>query len=509
MKKLLIFISIILCLSMLFVSCTDKNQDDEEEEYAQPVDNVEDNVNMLIKELNKAETLQDLVNSSKTVVDGKEVVSQLKKISAAGKMSLTGYMDGKKDGTFDGEFAVKKNNFYLSYTEDGTDTYGINAKINEAMNFVFAAWSKDGDKIEIDGATAVDLEAYFEAYNLELENYFNIDTNDIPVDLNEIKLPVFTKDNIVYEDGKYVIDKDFLYDAVIVTIDAAIDSAKNNGEELPDDFDDQYDEIKKIAKDVFEVIDFKLYYFIEFETINGYGVYCNLDIEKVADVLDTSVEELGGVDYMKGTFEISTKHQLVDFEMKMGKDINKIEYKVDHIFDGKNLCGYDMNYNLSINSHSSDSSKNESYDGYSYEYYENDMETVTKQSIRIKLDLSAFEKANADVIVADVSLYEKNESYYEYGNEGGVVDVQEGTSVEETTIEFSVKTTEPNKADVNIEGTSKINSENNGIKENSSSTIRVEGTVEFTTDNVTVPGVDKTVEDAMNEALKDPIDTFN
>ena len=98
MKKLLIFISILLCLSMLFVSCTDKNVDDEEEEYAQPVDNVEDNVNMLIKELNKAETLQDLVNSSKTVVDGQEIVSELRKISAAGKMSLTGYMDGKKEG---------------------------------------------------------------------------------------------------------------------------------------------------------------------------------------------------------------------------------------------------------------------------------------------------------------------------------------------------------------------------------------------------------------------------
>ena len=138
MKKLLIFISILLCLSMLFVSCTDKNVDDEEEEYAQPVDNVEDNVNMLIKELNKAETLQDLVNSSKTVVDGQEIVSELRKISAAGKMSLTGYMDGKNEGKFDGEFALNKNNFYLSYTEDGADTYGINAKINEAMNFVFA-----------------------------------------------------------------------------------------------------------------------------------------------------------------------------------------------------------------------------------------------------------------------------------------------------------------------------------------------------------------------------------
>lgn len=510
MKKLLVFISLILCITMLFVSCADKDIVDDEEEYAQPVDNVEDNVNMLVEELNKAETLQELIDNSQTTIDGKELVAELNKLSASGKTTLTMYTDGYKNGTVEGEFAIKKNNLYASATNVDGEQVGINAKINDAMNLAFAVWNKDGDDIEIAESEAIDLEEFFEACNVEIGNSLSINTNDIPVDLSEIKLPEFTKDNIVYKDGKYFIDNNFLYDAIIVTVDAIIDSAKNNGEEFPEDFDELYEAFLDQARDVVDIIDFELYYFIELKTIQGFGMSFDFDVEKVAEVLDVDKDEFDGAEYMKLAIEVSTKHQIIDLELKSEQDgLEKLEYKIDYIYDGKEICGYDLQYNLISKSISSDGSRNEYGDGYSYEYYTNDTVTTMEQSIYTKIDLSAFEKSNADVVKSSLSLYEKTESYYEYGNEGGAVDVQESQTEQTTAMEMSIKTTEPNKADVDMTVEVKTDSVYNGQKEKNSSTAHIEGTMEFTTNNVKVPEAHSDVKDAMNEALKDPISSFN
>lgn len=503
MKKLFALMALILCISALLVSCNKNNID---EEAPEPQDNVQDNIAMLVSEFNKYETLDDLVKNEATVVDYKELVAELDKISEQGISSFTLRQNGKKAGSIDSDVVMKDNEFYAKATVDG-ETSGINASITKDYVLAYAVWNQDknGD-VKVTDSMAIDLEEVFEELEVNLEDYvsFDINANDLPVDPKELKMPTITEEQIIYEDGKYLLDNNFLYDAFMTTLDAVIDEMKNNGEELPDDFDEQYEEIKKEGKKILDAIDFELYFLAKLEAVEGMGMSLSMDASKISDVFDIDKGKLGDMEHIKFAFETSTKG--VDFQMEykmFDSPLNMLKLDYDYIYKGKKLCGFELKYELENTSKTVEESRNDS--DYGYEYYKNQIETVDKQSMEIMLNTSNFEKSDATVFDFNVSIESKSNSIYEYGNEGGVVDSERRATDSNTQWDMSIRTTQVHKA--NVDMTMSVNQSEvyNGEKTNNKTDISIDGTIEIITDNVKLPAINEDVKAAIEKALKKPV----
>lgn len=485
MKKLLVLISLILCLSMLFVACGNKDG----EENLQPEENIEKNVDKVVSELNKCETLDDLLKLTTTSVDYKELVAELKKISAEGSADLTATEDGEEAGAFEGSFAIKNNVLHAEGTVDGY-TVGIDGSISDAYELVFAAWEKEDGVVNIEEALGFDIAAIMDEA-MSMTDVSSMMGSEVTLDLSEIKLPVFTAEHITYEDGKYVLDKNFLYESVVATADALIDAAKDEGiitEEM--DIDAQVTEIKDQAKKIVDNIDLKIYYLVSQEEITGIGVIVNIDVAKLAAALEVSEEEMGDVTSIKASAEMSATGVSFNMEYNDGY-ANKISADVKYIFDGEELCGVDAKYDMDMKT-----SYSNSYGDVDY-YYSSENTSIMKQSIALKLDLSAFDKADATVLDLNVSVSED----YTYKCESSVEEENSDShSVDTMTITASIKTTEANKANVTLNGVQKSEGTRNGEIDNSESTIGINGTITFKTNDVTVPAPEADVKDAMDSA---------
>lgn len=484
MKKLLVFISLILCFSMLFTACASKTQD---EELSQVEDNVEANIDSIVGQLNKYDTLDDLLNMTTTEIDVKDLAEEFKKISAQGSVDLIATTDGEEVGSLEGSFAISNNKLHGEATVDGY-TAGIDAEITNALEVVFAAWSEDG----VEGAAAFNLNDFIDTY-MEMASE-SVNAEEMPFELSEIKLPEFKEDDIKYEDGKYILDKNFLYNAIVATADSIIDAAKNNGEEIPEDFDEEYEEIKAVAKNVVDAVDFEIYFLVTSEVFQGMGVSANLVMENLYDALgDYADEDMLEVEYIKLAAEVSVKGEKFDFEYKEAEDdhVNKINAEVKYIFDGKALCGLEANANVDVKSSS----------GYDSDDYSYNSTSNSKMTLKAVLDLSQFDKANATVLdfsMSATSDYTSNDKY----SDGTTYS---DSNKSETTATATIKTTEANKADVNFTATQSSDRVSNDNKDSYESTIGLSGKMEYSDKNVTVPAPDADVKDAMDEALANPI----
>ena len=480
MKKLLVLIALILCVSMLFVAC---NKNDAVEDDQAPVDNVEANIAMLVKALNKCETADGLLDTTTKTVDYEALIAELKKVSAQGSANISAVVDGEDEGTLDFEFAIK-DNVLNANAEVDDEKVGIYASISDAYKLSFAAW-EDEDDIE---AGAFDIKSIMEEVMEMAEESMG---DEMPIDLSEIKMPVFTADSIKYEDGKYILDKNFLYEAIVATADSAIDAAMDEGI-LPEDFEEEYDDIKEIAKDVVEVVDVKIYFLIKCEVIEGIGVNLNLDLDKIAKACGETNES--GCEYVKASVELSAKGETLNVEYKEDGNVNKIDVKIDWIYDGDAICGFDAKYDLDMttgyeSSHGDESSSSKS-----------ESTTVMKQTITAKLDLSAFEKADSTVFELDVKVSEDCTFDHEYTSGNSEFIKTSRHDINETTLTASVKTTEANKANIVINGLNKYDETYNGENDKGESEIEITGTISFTTKDVTVPAPSKDVQDAIDDA---------
>lgn len=521
MKKFIIALALILCVSVLFVACEKKDNYDDEEETTKG-DNVEDNVAMLVDELNKFETLEEALGESfsytQTEINFEEFVSELGKISGQGSTEIKVLVDGKNQGSISGEIAIKDKNLYATATNVGT-MYGVSANINDSMQLIVGTWyneKKSGNGVEALDAYAFDLESIFEEYQEQLDeyydDYYNATFNDIPIDLSEIKLPTITADDITYEDGKYVINKDFIYDAIIFTADSIIDAMKNSGEELSDDFDDEYEELKDQLKDAFDVMHIEMYYNVMKEKITGYGFMLELHADEIAEKFEIEDYENGDI---KLAYEATQNNFNFKFEYTDETDfVNFFGFDAKYITEGKKVCGIEAEFDMSVKQLNEDETKTEKYYGYSYDI--ENTETISSMNLKMMIDLSKFEKANSDVI--DISMTVENDvsSYTETGMVAITGDeetktvfsksnVQTNTNV---SVDFSMKTTDPNKADIDFDMTTKVTQNSNGNKQSDSSKISIEGKLELSNSNVQVPEAPESVKKKMEKAAKNPIDSI-
>ena len=250
MKKLLVLISLILCFSMLFVACGKENNNGEEN--IQPEDNIEANIAKLVSELNKGDSFADLFDSAKTTVDYKELVAELKKVSAQGAVDLTATTDGEEEGSLTASFAIKDNVLHAE-ANNGDETVGIDGSISDAYKLVFATWGFDeGEELDVYEAMAFDIASIMDEVMAMAEESMG---EEMPIDLSELKLPEFKAEHITYKDGQYILDKNFLYDSIIATAESFIDAAKDEGlidEEMG--IDEQFEEIKEQAKAVVDAV---------------------------------------------------------------------------------------------------------------------------------------------------------------------------------------------------------------------------------------------------------------
>ena len=508
MKKLFVLILMTLCICALLVSCNKSTYNDEEE--TTPQDNVDNNIAMLVSELNKYETVDELMKNESTPVDHKELIAELNKITEQGFCSLTLKEGGKKAGVLDAEIAMKNNELFAKAVVDG-ETTGINASITKDNLLAYAVWSEDDNgNVKVADSQAIDLEALFEAFNASLEENVsvNINAEDMPIDPKELKMPTVTKEHITYKDGKYILNNDFLYDAFIETVDTVIDEMKNNGEELPKDFEEQYNEIKKEGKKVLDTIDFELYFLAKLEAIEGMGMSLVVNASKISDALEIDKDEFGDMEQFKIAFEVSVNG--IDFVMEYempDNTLNMLKLDCDYIYKGKNLCGFELKYELENTTKTSDVSRNDN--DYGYEYHKNEIESYDKQSIEIKFDKSNFEKSDATVLDFKVSIESYADTYYEYGNEVGMVDANKNKSESNMIWDISIKTTQSHKADISMNMNMAQVEMNNGKEVRDDTKISIEGTIEVNTEGVKLPEINEDVKAAMEKALKNPIDDFD
>lgn len=496
MKKLLVLISLILCVSMLFVACGQNNNG---EENNQPEDNIEANIAKLVSELNKGENFEDIFNTTKTTVDYEKLVAELKKVSAKGAVDLTATEDGEDVGTVTGSFAIKDNVIHAE-ANNGEETVGIDASISDAYKLMFATWIDEEAELDIGEVVAFDIKAVWDEM---MEMADEGMAEKMPIDLSEIKLPEFKAEHITYKDGKYVLDKNFLYDSVVATADSFIDAAKEEGLITEDmDIDAQLDEIKEKAKKAVDAVDFSIYYLVKYEVVEGMGFYVDLKADTLADALELPVED-AGFDYFKASIEATLTGTKANAEFKLAEDsyVNKVSYDLQFIFDGEAICGVDAKYDMDIKStsKSQSASKDDEY-GYWSKYESTD---IMKQSVSVKLDLSKFDEANATVLDTTFKMSSDYKSVNEYGSNYDATTKNESHNTQEVEFTVTVKTTEANKADVVMNGknhSTRTSTDEDREDRYETSTIGLTGTVEFTTKDVTVPAPDADVKDAMDNA---------
>lgn len=590
MKKILVFIALIICVSMLLTSCdavldllsslnggseettveasSDEASSDEEsseeattEPEEERVDDVDANIAMLIKLFNTFENAGQILDKVQNVakpdaaLDFTKMLDEFKKIEVQGNTKVDAWENGEFEEAFDLFFAIKDNNFHLAGVVDGVDG-GIRASISDSLMVTLAAWEKENGVIEIDDAMAFNIDDIKDQYmGMMGDSMSQITDMDLPFDLADIKLGGLKTSDIEYKDGKYILKKNALYNCVIDTIDSFVDAAADEGL-ITDDMEDQYKEIKKSVKKVFNAIDLEIYFFVEYEVIEGFGMNANaklVDIAKAMGVEDPDPNSIaGGLEYIKAAFEISEKGEFVNFEFKQNGYVNKVDAKMEFVTEGEKLMGVDMTYNMDIHT-SSESIQAAERDFYTGEIIREEIhhknETIVKadyvanisvlyngdeacgltftgnmdaksnsnsyengvivydsaDNIKLeasaRLDFSKLGKDNANVL--DVNF--KMVSEYGYTNRGG----EKRETKDEVKFTTSLKTTTANKVDLIIDYSENYVSKENGVVVNSDKdTYKIAGSFEVTTKNVTLPVLDKVITDAIEEAKKNPMDPF-
>lgn len=498
-SKILAFISIILCLSMLFVACTTNENEDQNE---QPTDNPSANIDKIVSELNKGETADELYKNFMDEVDYRkminDVAAELKKVSASGKAQISVTEDDTTIAV-NADLAIKNNTAYANVTANN-ETLGLYAELSDKLLFSAACWDKD-EEADYDAA-AFDLDKMID----ELEDMIKSATSEeapVSIDLTKIPLVQITADDIKYEDGKYVVSKEYIIKLAESAADGVIDSIKNSGEAnaLPENFEEQYNEIKAQIKGLINAMELKLYYLAKNEVIEGMGIELGVKGSDIVTAFEME-ENMLGFDNIKVSAEFNINGAMkasMEYKETDSDFVNKISYEFAPIMDGENICGLILNCDANTQ--------------ITYEHNSN----VTKIDLDVVVDLSKIDEANATVadIKATTSSEMKGEYYHtkhdENGNPIGEELYESYTSVDNGSFTLSLKTTEANKLDLNM-NFKEESKRTSSIPENSredNEEITVTGTIEIKTgDDVTIPEIDAEAKTELENAKKNPLTSF-
>ena len=501
MKRILIILSVILCISMIFVACDKKSYDGDDEEITGREDNVEENISKLVCEINKFETFDHLIKDGYDTVDFDAIIEELDKIAGSGEASFSLYQDGKKQGTVSGNIAMKGNSLYATATNVSDDTVGVYTAIDNANKLVIGTWNEDKkNNIEPLVAYAYDLDAIFDEYEIELDKYIKASVKDMPLDLSEIKLPTITEDDITYDGGKYYLNKDYICDAYIMAADAIIDAMKNNGEELPDNFEEEYEQLIDELEKLFDAIKFDIYYYVKLENITGYGITVEISMDELADVFDLDESDANAFKEMNIYFEATQSKSSFKLEFIDASGFaNKLEFNSRYIYEGKDICGIDSEYSMTLKSTSS--VEVEKDEGSVYPKAET-TDSIIDLSQKIMLDASKIDKSNSTVLEIKTTVEIDEKTYVKDSTDDA------SQNKRDLTFDFMVKTTDPNNMDVKMNMKYVLAQTENGKTQKDATSIQLEGNIKIETENVKVPEPPASVKEKMDKAKKNPIDSL-
>lgn len=554
MKKILVLISLILCLSMIFTACNKTDVEDGDTDVEERVDSVEANIAMLVKLFNTYENAGQIydkvteMTKQETVIDLSKIAEELKKVEAQGSVSMNVEEDGEDLGSGDFSIAIKDNNLHFEGEAEG-DKIGLDAYLTDSLQFVFAAWEEYEGEMDIAESFSIDINALMDQYMGMMEEAMSqVTETEMPIDLKEVVLGGIKAEDIEYKDGKYYLKKDAIYNSIMATVDSFIDAAADEGI-LPEGFDEQYDEIKTQVKSIVDAVELDIYFLVKYETIEGLGMNANVVMADLAKAMGVEDAETGDFEYIKAAFEVSINGESINVEFKQGGKVNKVNANMEFVTEGEKALGINMTYAMDINTVSKYTSGHEEYnpetDNYERVEVEIANETAIKADMTAKIafiydgeavsgctadydlsvndsskrtengtldynstdkitmdasaviDFSKFDDANATVL--DVT-FKMTDDYKRTGE-----DAYE--SKDAVTFTASIKTTEANKANFAITATENYNSQSaNGEPYSRNNDFKINGTVEFKTENVTVPAPNAAVKDAMDEAKANPVD---
>ena len=553
MKKILVLISLILCLSMIFTACNVKDVEDDNNDAGveDRVDNVEANIAMLVKLLNTYENADQIytqvmdMTKQETTIDLSKVAEELKKVEFQGSTHLAAFEDGEKlEEEVDLSIAIKDNNLHFEGMADN-DQIGLDAYLTDSLQFVFAAWEEYEGEIDIEEAFAIDINDIMDTYmEMMEESMSQVTETEMPIDLKEVVLGGIKAEDIEYKDGKYYLKKEAIYRSLMATVDSFIDAAAEE-EILPEGFDEQYDEIKGMVEKVVDAVELNIYFLIKYETIEGLGMNANVVIADLAEAMGEDPEDAGDVEYIKAAFEVSINGETASVEFKQAGKVNKIDANIEFVTEGEKAIGINTTCVVDVETVSKYINTESKYNEETYEYdrvevavesvdavkldmtskltflydgdavcgfttdldvdFENkrtengvvDSETASKIDIEadVLADFSKFDDANATVLDVTFKMNDKYNTTSEYS-----------TPYEDNVnFAFSVKTTDANKANVVIEVGNTRKELEEGKWETDTYSFKIEGTIAGTTKDVTVPAPNAAVKDAMDEAKANPM----
>ena len=526
MKKLLILFLLVLCFALIFVACKDENKEattdvasnesesvedaTENTNQGPTTDNVEANKNMLVATFSEYKTLDELIPTGGVEADINldAIAKDLKTISMQGSAKLSAEDTWGKE-SMNYSFAIKDNTFYAQTEYEYPDekfVSGKKAKLFDSLDLFFVGWTEDsydGFQLDVEGSGAINIDLAYEMYMNQLEEYLSDSTDDLPINFADVKLPTITAEDITYKDGKYIINKSFICESIVFTIDAMIDSAMNSDEYTGSA--DEYDDMKAQIKEFFNSTEFEVYYLVELESINGFGMSVYAKAEDIEKTFDISSDELG-IDYIKASYEASNKGTKLYIEYKdnTSEYVNKFDINMEYISEEENvICGFNLSYSLDMKEISLANG-----DEYYYEYYREKITTIKTQSASITLDFSKLGAENASVLKLKSESYSDMSSevrYKEYGSSGFESYSMRHINSDKTSLDVISET--ENK--LGIEKTSmtnyKIYNDGETTPSTYDDTSKIVGTVNYTTENVQIPTVNEKVDEYMDYIINDAI----
>ena len=556
MKKILVLISLILCLSMVFAACNAKDVEDDNNNdtgVEDRVDNVEANIAMLVKLLNTYENADQIytqvmdMTKQETTIDLSKVAEELKKVEFQGSTHLAAFEDGEKlEEEVDFSIAIKDNNLHFEGMADG-DQIGLDAYLTDSLQFVLAAWENYEGEIDIEEAFAIDINDIMDTYmEMMEESMSQVTETEMPIDLKEVVLGGIKAEDIEYKDGKYYLKKEAIYRSLMATVDSFIDAAADEGI-LPEGFDEQYDEIKGMVEKVVDAVELNIYFLIKYETIEGLGMNANVVIADLAEAMGEDPADAGDVEYIKAAFEVSINGESASVEFKQAGKVNKIDANIEFVTEGDKAIGINATYVMDVETVSKYTNMDSKYNEQTYEYEQFEVEVesvdVVKADMTSKLtflyDGDAVCGFTTDLDVDFENKYKRTENGVVASETASKVDVEADVLADfskfddanatvldvtfkmndkyNTTSEwstpyednvnfaFSVKTTDANKANVVIEAGNTRKELEEGKWETDTYSFKIEGTIAGTTKDVTVPAPNAAVKDAMDEAKANPM----
>lgn len=554
MKKILVLISLILCLSMIFTACNKTDvEDDADTDVEERVDSVEANIAMLVKLFNTYENAGQIydkvteMTKQETVIDLSKIAEELKKVEAQGSVSMNVEEDGEDLGSGDFSIAIKDNNLHFEGEAEG-DKIGLDAYLTDSLQFVFAAWEEYEGEMDIAESFSIDINALMDQYMSMMEEAMGQVTEaEMPIDLKEVVLGGIKAEDIEYKDGKYYLKKDAIYNSIMATVDSFIDAAADEGI-LPEGFDEQYDAIKTQVKSIVDAVELDIYFLVKYETIEGLGMNANVVMADLAEAMGVEDAETGDFEYIKAAFEVSINGESINVEFKQGGKVNKINANMEFVTEGEKALGINMTYAMDINTVSKYTNMDGKYNEETNEYEQFEVEVENADAVKADMTAKLTFLYDGDAVSGFTTDYDLSFNNKSKRTENGVVDYESEDKISmeanvladfskfddanatvldvtfkmnnkhDTTSEwstpyddsvdftFSVKTTEANKANVVLDVNSTSKKLDGGNWETDNYNLKINGTVEFKTENVTVPAPNAAVKDAMDEAKANPVD---